>query len=301
MGKKQKRFHVGLRTLKTAIAVVISMAIVNFYGATTSKLIFAMLGAMAAMEPTFKESLESCMTQIVGVFFGAMIAVLLIELPIPSLIAAGIGIVLVITLYNAFHIRFSPSLPCLIVVTLCTTPDIQPVSYAFGRFWDTAIGLGVGMFINTLVFPYDNIQKIRAAAESLNCEVIHFLEKMFDGENNLPDIEKMIQNVDNMNRQLTIFSNQWLLLHLGRHRREFESLKIYERKARQLVAQMEVLCHMKHRGRLNEENRIRLNECGADIGDERTIDVLEEEDIITNYHVSQLLTFRQELLDILKR
>ena len=46
--KKHSRFRIGLRTMKTAAAVVIAMIVVDAYGATTSKLIFAMLGAMAA-------------------------------------------------------------------------------------------------------------------------------------------------------------------------------------------------------------------------------------------------------------
>ena len=44
----RSRLHIGLRTIKTVAAVIISMVIVDFFGATTSKLIFAMLGAMAA-------------------------------------------------------------------------------------------------------------------------------------------------------------------------------------------------------------------------------------------------------------
>ena len=95
MKSKKKRFSIGLRTLKTAAAVVISMVLVDAYGTTSSKLIFAMLGAMAAMEPTFKESLESCMTQAAGMFFGAVIGVLLLRLPVQPLAAAGIGIVIV--------------------------------------------------------------------------------------------------------------------------------------------------------------------------------------------------------------
>lgn len=46
MPTQKKRVRIGLRTIKTAVAVVISMIIVDAYGATTSKLIFAMLGAM---------------------------------------------------------------------------------------------------------------------------------------------------------------------------------------------------------------------------------------------------------------
>lgn len=296
---KPKKVRIGWRTLKTATAVVIAMAIVNIWGTTTSKLIFAMLGAMAAMEPTFKESLESCLTQIIGVLFGAIVGVMLIGFPIPYLAAAGIGIVLVITLYNVFHIRFSPSLPCLIVVTICTTPDIQPFTYALGRIWDTAIGLSIGMLINTLIFPYDTRHQIRGTAKNLDKEVIHFLEDMFDGDNQLPNTKKLSNGISILNQQLTILSNQWMLIKKKSHRKDLESFQLYEKKARQLIAHMEVLCNMEQLGALNTENRHLLAISNADIQDKRSSQNSQEKDIITNYHVSQLLALRHELLDVL--
>lgn len=301
MRLKQLHIHIGLRTVKTIAAVIISMIVVNAYGATSSKLIFAMLGAMAAVQPTFRESVESCLAQIVGVLFGALAGVLLLTLPLHPLVATGIGMLLVITLYNGLRIRFSPSLPCLIVVMLCTTPDIQPMSYAFGRIWDTAIGLGVGMLINTLVFPYDNSRRIRSTAESLDRELIHFLEDMFDGDDILPAAGEMSHIIDDMARQLKIFSNQKLVLNLRRQRRQLEVFRICEGKARQLVAHMEVLSAMPQAGRLSEENRQRLIQCGADIRDPRKPEALTELDIVANYHVTQILSVRQDLLDALEK
>jgi len=297
--KKLPKIHIGLRTLKTALAVIIAMVIVDSYGTTASKLIFAMLGAMAAVQPSFRESVESCLTQIVGVLFGAVAGLVLVALPLSPLMAAGTGIVLVITLYNALRIRFSPGLPCFIVVMLCTTPDIEPMTYAVGRIWDTAIGLGVGMLINALVFPYDNSRQIRATAQSLDSEVIRFLEDMFDGDDVLPDAEAMTRKIDDMARQLKLFSNQKLLLRLGKQRRELESFRLCEGKARELVARMEVLSRMGRPGRLNEENRRRLSACGAQSRDQRPLDSILERDVVTNYHVRQILTLRRELLTAL--
>jgi uncharacterized membrane protein YgaE (UPF0421/DUF939 family) len=299
MQKKTTRFRIGLRTLKTAVAVVISMIIVDFYGATSSKLIFAMLGAMAAVQPTFKESLESCLTQIIGVFFGGIIGAVLLTLPIPSLVVAGIGIIIVITLYNAFRIRFSPAIPCFIVVLICTTPDIYPISYALGRTWDTLIGLGVGMLINTLVFPYDNSRQIISTMESLDKELLLFLEDMFDGDDHLPSSDEISQKLDFMHRQLQIFANQKFFIHLSRQKKDLERFKCYETKGRQLVVHMAVICHMHPPGRLNEENRRRLESCGAKILDSRPLDSVTERDIVTNYHLGQILSLRRELLDVL--
>ncbi len=301
MLKNHIRLHIGLRTIKTAAAVIISMVIVDLFGTTPSKLIFAMLGAMAAVQPTFQESVESCLTQIIGVLFGALAGIALMALPIPSLAATGIGIVLVITLYNALHIRFSPSLPCFIVVMLCTSSDIEPVGYALGRIWDSTIGLSVGMLINTLVFPYDNSRQIRATIESLDHTLIHFLEDMYDGDDVLPDAEEMTHKIDSMALQLDIFSRQRLFLRLGRQQRQLQVFRACEWKARQLVAHMEVLCRMTQPGRLNQDNRNQLEALGAEIRDVRLAEDTVPNDIISNYHVLQILTLRQELREALEK
>ena len=295
------RPRIGLRTLKTAAAVILSIVIVDYYGATTSKVILAMLGAMAAVQPTFTESLESCLTQIVGVLFGALAGIVLLALPLPPLVATGIGIVLVITAYNAFRIRFSPSLPCLIVVTLSMGGETNPVSYACGRIWDAAIGLGVGMLINTLVFPYDNSRQIRSTIEALHSELIRFLEEMFDGDEELPEVKEMEAITTDIARQLRVFSNQKLIGHLSRQKRQIEAFRLCESKAREMLARMEILSHVGRLGRLDEENRRRLKACGADIRDERPLDAVQEKDVVTNYHVRQILTIRRELLEALKQ
>lgn len=297
--KKYLKIHIGLRTVKTAVAVIVSMFLVDHLGTTPSKLIFAMLGAMAAVQPTFLESLESCLTQIIGVVFGALSGVLLMAMQLPHFLAAGIGIVLVITLYNSLRIRFSPSLACIIVVTICITPGSQPIPDALGRIWDTAIGLGVGMAINSLIFPYDNSNQIRTLIEGLDVELLRFLEDMFDGDNVLPNAADMTAQIDSMARQLTIFSNQKLILRLRRQQQELDQFRLCEGKARELLARMEILSRIGKPGRLNDENRLRLKNLGADIRDRRNYKNPQERDIVTNYHIRQILTIRQEILETL--
>lgn len=301
MHRKLLRFHIGLRTVKTTVAIIISMMLVHFYGTTDSKYIFAMLGAMGAMEHTFQESLEACLTQVVGVIFGAVTSLLLLLMPIPSILQCAIGILLTITLYNSLRIRFSPSLPCMLIVIMCTTEGIQPIPYAISRFWDTAIGLAVGMLINTLVFPYDNSRRIRSTVESLDKEVVAFLEEIFDGDTILPDPMTMVRRIDELESQLQIFSQQKFWLHPRRQSQKLQQFRQCGIHARQLVAHMEVLCHLKKPGILNEENRRQLTESGAKIRDERKLELFRECDIVANYHVAQVLTLRRNLLDVLKK
>ena len=293
------KIPIGLRTVKTAVAVIIAMLVVDLLGTTDSKLIFAMLGAMAAVQPTFKESVEAFLSQIIGVIFGAIAGILLLALRMPPLVTTGIGIILVITLYNILRIRYSPSLPCFILVMLCTTPDVQPLMYALGRIWDTAIGLAIGMLVNMLIFPYDNSRQIRKTAESLDVTLLAFLEDMFDGDEFLPDVAEMTRQIDTMAHQLKTFSAQKLPTRLRRQKEELEKYRLCEQKARKLLAHMEVLCSVASVGQLTKENYDKLVACGADIKDTRVTETVTEIDIVTNYHLSRILCLRSELLEAL--
>ena len=136
--------------------------------------------------------------------------------------------------------------------------------------------------------------------ESLDQELIRFLEDMFDGDDVLPDAEKMTQTIDDMARQLKIFSNQRLLMRLSRQKEQLEQFRLCEGMARELLARMEVLSRMGRPGRLNEENRRRLKASGAEIRDMRQLKHPQERDVVTNYHVRQILSLRVDLLEVLK-
>ena len=241
------------------------------------------------------------MAQFVGMILGAIVAAGLSFLPIHSVLTVGIGVVVIIVIYNLLGIRYSPNLPCLVVVMSCMNAEVYPFEYALGRLWDTAIGLAIGMVINVLVLPYDNSLKIRQAIEYLEKEVIEFLEDMFDGDNHIPSSEEVSKKLDFMHRQLQIFANQKFLIHLSRQRKELENFKTYTRKGRQLVVHMAVISHMHPPGRLSEENRHRLEACGAKILDTRVLDSVTERDVVTNYHVEEILSLRRELLDVLQQ
>ena len=291
-----EKIHIGRRTIKTVAAVAIAMLVADYFGATTSKLIFAMMGAMEAVRPTFKESLEAVWSQFIGILVGALAAVLLHTLPIPYVVSAGIGILVVIVFYNVLRIPFSPSLACFIVVMVCTTSDVHPLLYALGRIWDSTIGMAVGMLINVLVFPYDNSKKFRQAVQNLDVELILFLEDIFDGDNALPDADIMEKKLSDIEYQLSIFANQVLPFHKARQKEKLKLFRMCESRARRLVSHLEILCAMVKPGQLNDENLELLRNGGANIAEQPDLTEWTDKDTITNYHVEQILVLRSELL-----
>ena len=304
MVKKRSKFHIGLRTIKTTAAVLISLVTVDFFGSTAgTKLIFAMLGAMTAVQPTFKDSIRASLAQIVGVTFGAGTGLILSSLPLPELVAIAIGIISIITLYNVLNFQFSSVLPCFLLVMMCVTPEMNPLVYGLGRIWDTTIGITVGMAVNMLVFPYDNSCQIRCTVQQLDKELIVFLEELFSGQEEAPRLEGMDRKIRDMQQQLRIFSNQRLFLKRYQQHDDLESFRLCEAKARELVAQMEVLRYLGTPGRLSAGNQQRLKNAGANIQVREQGPIVDrtERDVVTNYHVCQILTLRLELLGALSK
>ena len=301
LAKRRTRFRIGMRTIKTVLAVIIAMLLVETNISSYSHLSLAMLGAVAAVQPSFKESIDSSRAQIVGTITGGIVGSLLLLTPLPTIVITGIAVVVVITVYNLFHINYAPSLPILVVVILCTTPDVEPFLYAAARLWDTDIGIAVGLIINTLVFPYDNSRQIRFAMESLDKMLLRFLEEMFDGDDVLPDADAMESQVDAMERMLKIFSQQKLFSHLKTQRREVTMFRICEGKAKALVARTQLLARMGTPGHLSQETYDRLIDAGANIRELPHVGDFDERDIVINYHVKQILSLRRDLLDALSR
>ena len=285
---------VGLRMIKTALAVILALLVVQPYGATTAKVVFATIGAMSAVGPTFKASLAACLTQFCSVTVGAVLSIVMMWLQVPPIPAVGIGIIILLWMYQYSHLKLLPLLPCLVLVNICLNPEVEAVSYSLGRLWDTAIGLGIGMVINTLVFPYDNSRKIRQTMEGLDSDLIHFLEDLFDGDAHLPEAGQLSRKINALEGQLALFADQ-RLFRRKRQKRELQTLRTCEDIAHELLVELETLRNMERQGRLNGENRQALRALGAKISPEPPAEPETVEDVVVNYHVARALGLRQEL------
>jgi len=302
MIQKLRSVHnpVGLRTLKTAVAVCLSLVVVEQYGASTAKIIFAVMGAFAAMEPTIKGAIRNCTAQIISVVLGVLLSLLFIELDLHSVAAVGVGIVMIMAMHQLMHWKLSPVLPCLILITICTDADINAVTYGMGRIWDTAIGLGIGMLINMLVFPYDNSKKIQQVMTSLDGDLVAFLEDMFDGDDHLPETQEMGKKIDSLEKQLTLFADQ-RLFRRRRQKRLLSQLQDCGDIAQALLTEVKTLRNIVHVGQLNRENRQRLRGLGAKISPQEPDNRFSVEDLVVNYHVGKALDLREQLKEALLR
>lgn len=285
---------VGMRTVKTAIAVTLALLIIEHLGTSSAKIIFAVIGAIAAMENTLKAALRNCVSQIGGVIIGTVLAIIMRQFPIPGVVAVGLGIIVTMALFQLLRWNQSPVLACLILVTICTDSSIVAHSYGLARIWDTAVGLGIGLAANMLIVPYDNSKKIRRLMVSLDKDLIVFLEDMFDGDDELPGTGEMSELNDELEIQLAIFADQ-RLFRRKRQKSLLSQLQRCQDLARELLVEVRTLRNMNCTGRLNEHNRHRLQLLGARVPKLKLKGDFSTEEVVINYHVSHLLDLREKL------
>lgn len=297
---KINKVHIGLRTIKSAVAALISMMIVDIYGNSVGKYVFAVMGAMQVTQKTIKQSLDACLTQAVGVTYGAIIGLLLLNSPLPPFIAAALGIIILVTTYNTFNIKYPPIMPCVVITSICTVQSAQPVTYALGRLIDTFIGLGVGLIINIYVFPYDNINVLRKTSESLDEEILKFLYDTFNKNGQKPCIGKARKYVNDLTSQIQTFANQWFLLDDRQHREDYELYKLLDKNVETLIAHMKAIDYMEILGKLDDVNIELLKQYGIEVDERETI-ASEEYNIVTNYHVNNLILIHQQISEILQK
>jgi len=285
---------VGMRTVKTAIAVSLALVVIEHLGTSSAKIIFAVIGAIAAMDNSLKASLRNCVAQIGGVIIGMVLAIIIRQFPIPGVAAVGIGIVVTMAIFQLLHWNQSPVLACIILVTICTDPSIVAHSYCIDRIWDTAIGLVIGLAVNMLIVPYDNSKKMRRLVASLDRDLVAFLEDMFDGDELLPDGEDMAGVYDELEIQLAIFADQ-RLFRRRRQKTMLRRLQHCQELARELLVQVRTLRSMGCTGRLTEQNRRRLKILGAKVPKLGGKGEFSTEEVVINYHVARALDLREQL------
>lgn len=266
-----RKYRIGLRTIKTAVAVMLAMAVADVYGATDSRLVFAMLGAMLTMEPTFQDAFRTFIFRTVGVLLGAVMGVLLQKLPLPELVSIGIGVVLLITAYNVFHVQYSPLMPCLILVMLFAEADLHPWRYAFGRVWDTAIGMAVGLSINMLVFPYDNSKTIIRGLQALDRAIEDYRLQVREGAVTQVDAESLSRQVAAVQMGIGLYGKQKLFLHLHRQGQLLKTFRACEGVVVSALAHVRILQQM------------------------------EPEQPVAQYHTQKLLAYHQQLQQLLQQ
>lgn len=288
------QFRLGLRTIKTALSVMLSLYLASLLGELS---IFPALAAIGVMSQTFDEGLRECRNQAVGIAIGGAFGCFAaLALPEPPIWVIALGVMAIIVLCASFHVGYSSSLSCAIFIVACMSEPSEVVHSVLIRLYHTAIGLGTGLLINYLILPYDNSRKIYSLLEELLSRIPAGLDALFSRQGNSEvQTADLLQQLD---YELSIFRHQ-RFRRKSRHRMRYTHMTGCAQTAELLHQELTVLRHMSHLGSPNEDNLVKL-QCMGLVPAQWSFSATEEETAVTNYHLRRLLEHHTQLKRLLE-
>lgn len=144
---------IGLRTVKTAIAVGIALLVVELF--QLESVIFISIAALIGMQPTLTDSWQKSANRIYGTIVGAVLG-LLMALALPShFLLAALGVVFLIMVMNRLNIPEGITISCVVFISIFMVHDPERTIYAYAlsRLIDTVLGITIALMVNYFIFP----------------------------------------------------------------------------------------------------------------------------------------------------
>ena len=132
-------------------------------------------------------------------------------------------------------------MPCLILVMLFAEADLHPWQYAFGRVWDTAIGMTIGLSINMLVFPYDNAKTILRELQAVDRDIEQYRRRAEAGEPLEDNLEVIRRQVLTVSSGIAQYGKQKLFLQLRRQEKRLQVFRECETVVYNALAYVRIL------------------------------------------------------------
>jgi uncharacterized membrane protein YgaE (UPF0421/DUF939 family) len=275
---------IGMRMIKTGIAVSLSLILANLFGLESP--FFAGVAAVITMQITVAESFLIAWNRMLGTIIGATLGMVASLLGLENPVVIGFVIIIIIFILDRFHWNLSISIATIVFLSIIFgAGEENPLSYSLNRILDTFVGITTGVLVNYFVFPPRLSEKIYGYSFSLIQEVVKVIDEMLC-KNEEVDIERIQKKINILKRDYAIFKGE-LKLNFKQEQEEFNgenTIFQFEKMYRHL----EVLSNMEGCHVINNINKQRLSKF-LEVSSYQEKVLVEEEQIVYNYHLGQIL------------
>ncbi|KAB3530306.1 aromatic acid exporter family protein [Alkaliphilus pronyensis] len=189
---------IGLRTIKTGIAVSTTMLVTDFLNIEYP--FFALIAALIAMQPTVSDSWHSGINRIIGTFIGAFVGLLFGFIAPINFLLVGLGLILLIYTMNRLGWTDSINIAGVVFLAIILNDEGVHIIYAVNRLIDTFIGISIALGVNYLIFPPTYDKKAISVINNVSSQVWLCIDKAVDmltnEENYLEEIANIINEIE---------------------------------------------------------------------------------------------------------
>ncbi len=288
--------RIGLRTVKTAISVSLSLWFMSLRGSPAP--IFGAIGAISAMSRTLGDAFKTCSTQFFGIVLGAVFGTVFVNVFADfRYIGIGLGMIGLILLCVQLKLQFAVALACMVFVAICLSPPQAAFMYSVNRLIDTTIGLATALLVNVLIKPYNNCARIDGLIKDF-LELVPPCVEDFVVNGRYPDMEPLEKHLGNLGWEIGVFETQHIF-HQHSHDEQTAFFRGLEQLAQTVVKEFSTICSMDERFVLSEGNADCLCILGLEVPEELPQPVCTQADIVGNYHLANLIHAYQYLREFI--
>lgn len=174
---------IGIRNLKTAIAIFISAILSNLLGFDSPFL--ASMSALLVMEFSVVDTFRAGKDRILATILGATIAYVLCLLKPGDIILTALGIIIIISVSSMLN--WNSSIPTSGIIFLAimfgVKPDINPLEYSLLSVLQTFLGISIAFAVNFLIVPPNHIAPVLQSYQVLRDRASSLIERrLYDNE-----------------------------------------------------------------------------------------------------------------------
>ncbi|SHE82389.1 FUSC family protein [Alkalibacter saccharofermentans] len=288
--KSYKNYRLGMRNVKTAIAVLICLLLGELLNMDSP--FYVVIAAMISMESSVMNSFDVGKNRVMGTVLGALLGMGFAYIDPGNLILTSIGITIIIYICNLF--KWNKSIVIAGVVFLSIMLEMAEGSIlanSLNRIADTILGLGVGLAVNYLIFPYDFEKTIKTQADAL-VEIIKQDVNDAFCTNEKVDLEKFREALNSLSDEINDYRAEFAMKKKNA-RSLAEKRKLLERFD-SIYTHLKVMDKISKRPVLSDENLQQLEDLHFEGADTYQHESKAFKNVY-NYHAEALLEKMKEL------
>ena len=287
---------IGMRTIKTAIVVIISYLV---SAAINSELSFALIYAsVICVETSVVSSFKIGYNRVLGTVVGGVIGLIMTYFPIHGGISMALGIIITIIFCNLLNIKKATGIAItLVIIIIIGSSDSSPAVYAMQRTLDTLIGIVIATIVNMAIYPPDQMKRVR---ESFN-DYRHTAKQVVGDviEYSIQDgLALLGRKLDDLKEKFNSLSKEIPMLR----KYDKEELDYYTQMiedAEKIYIYAEAISLSESNVKMTIDNNIKLTKIlSRDIKqtDFVTLENSTREDMIFNYNLAKLISAMERIL-----
>lgn len=281
---KLEKYKIGMRTIKTGLAVSLGMYIADLLGLYSP--LFVGLGAISTMQSSVSESFQSGKNRMLATITGALVALIMNYIFPFNYFIMGIGIIILIHILNLLNWKKAISLAAMVFIAVYMNRDTEIINYAINRVLDTSVGIIVGVLVNYLISAPHSEDQFDFIFSSMKDDAINILYDIITGRNKI-EISSFKSKLDKLEATYELAKDEE---HYSfKNKTKFDDNSIKLKMMQHVFNDLSTLESLNRKCCLNESNKSLTEKlfnmtlflkCDYEI---------TKEDIIYNYHISSLL------------